>query len=185
MKSGFLDLLLATAGWVVGKTFLFALAALTGVAIGAASLWAGTIAGGGGFGFGSGAEEGAIFSHLTTVVAVLPQCIILFWAAMFYVRSEKAGGREWLMIAAAEALLLTGCFTLALPGGSGAPIIAWCVCIGLLAGLKKIANKFGHRQVQRGVDHLEKLKADNALRRVEMTAKYGTVSTGAEELGIL
>ncbi|WP_367870108.1 hypothetical protein [Luteolibacter sp. Populi] len=183
MKSGFLDLLLATAGWVVGKTCLFALAALTGIAIGAVALWAGTMAGGGGFGFPTG--ESPIFGQLSTVIALLAQGVILFWAAMFYVRSEKAGGREWLMIAAGEALLLTGCFSLALPGGLGASIVSWCVCLGLLAGLKKIASRFGHRQIQRGIDHLEKLKEDNARRRVEMTAKYGTVSTGAEELGIL
>lgn len=183
MKAGFIDLLLSTIGWVVGKTALFALAVMLGILTGGAGLWLGTMAGNGSFGFRAG--ELPIFGYLTVVGAILPQVLLMLWAGFAYVRSEKAGAWEWLRVVALQAALMLICFALAMPEGILPQLVAWTVALGLLALMAKGLRKAGDHQLQRGLNHLEKLKEDNARRRQELHAKFGTVSTGAEDLGIL
>jgi hypothetical protein len=183
MKAGFLDLLLGTVAWVVGKTFLFALAVMLGLLTGGAGLWLGTIAGQGEFGFRAG--DLPIFGYLTVVGAILPQVLLMLWAGFVYVRSEKAGAWDWLRVVAMQAALLLICFALALPQGLMPQMVAWGVALGLLALQAKMVRKSCNIQLQRGINHLEKLKEDNVRRREELNEKFGTVSTGAEELGIL
>ncbi|WP_035611653.1 hypothetical protein [Haloferula sp. BvORR071] len=182
MKSGFLDLLIGTTAWVVGKTALFGLATILGLLTGGAGLWAGTALGSGNFGFRAG--DLPIFGYLTVVGAVLPQFLLMLIAGYRYVRSEEAGAREWLQLVALQAALLLICFALALPEGLLPQIVAWIVTGALFAGQVKIAARYSSFQLDRGVDALEKLKADNARRRLELNLKYGTVSSGADELGI-
>jgi hypothetical protein len=183
MKAGFIDLLLSTIGWVVGKTALFALAVMLGIVTGGAGLWLGSMAGDGGFGFRAGDQ--AIFGYLSVVGAILPQVVLMLWAGISYVRSEKAGAWAWLRVVAMQAALMLICFALAMPEGILPQVIAWGVALGLLALMAKIVRKVGNHQLQRGLNHLEKLKEDNVRRREELKEKFGTVSTGAEELGIL
>lgn len=183
MKAGFIDLLLSTIGWVVGKTALFALAVMLGIVTGGAGLWLGTMAGQGDFGFRAG--DLPIFGYLTVVGAILPQVLLMLWAGFCYVRSEKAGAWEWLRVVALQAALMLICFALAMPTGILPQLVAWGVVLGLLAVMAKIVRKAGNYQLQRGMNHLEKLKEENVIRRQELQKKFGTVSTGAEELGIL
>ncbi len=183
MKSGFLDILLGAVGWVVGKTALFFLAIMLGIITGGAGLWLGTWAGGGEFGFHTG--EIPIFGYITVVAAILPQVVLMLWAGFLYVRSEKAGAWEWLRVVAMQAGLMLICFALAMPVGILPHVVAWSVALGLLALQAKLVRKAGKVQLKRGLNHLDKLKEDNVRRRQEMHTKFGTVSTGAEELGIL
>jgi len=165
---------------VVGKAFLFAIAVMAGIAISGISLWAGTYAGGGEFGFEAGKP---IQEHLKVVMAVLPQIILLLWAGMLFVRSEKAGPRHWMIVAGFEALLMTGCFAAALPGGLLAQLVTWMVVITLIGGLATSVEASQTWQARRGADHLESLKEADVRRREELRGKFGTVSAGAEELG--
>lgn len=183
MKSGFLDILLGAIGWVVGKTALFALAVMLGILTGGAGLWLGTMAGAGEFGFRAG--DIAIFGYLTVVGAILPQVVLMLWAGFCYVRSEKAGAWEWLRVVAMQAALMLICFALAMPTGILPQLVAWGVALTLLALQAKLLRKVGSVQLERGLSHLEKLKEENTRRRQELNTKFGTVSTGAEELGIL
>ena len=183
MKSGFLDLLLSTAGWVVGKTALFFLAIILGIITGGTGLWLGTMVGQGEFGFRAG--DNPIFGYLTVVGAILPQVLLMVWAGIIYVRSEEAGAWQWLRVVAMEAGLLLICFALAMPSGILPQVVAWGAALGLLALQAKLVKKLGYRRVERGENHLEKLLADNVRRRQELNEKYGTVSTGAKDLGIL
>jgi hypothetical protein len=183
MKAGIIDLFVDSFGWVLGKTFLFALAVMTGMAIGGFALWAGTKTGGDAFGFNGG--EASIFSHLASVIAILPQIVLLFWAGMVFVRSEGAEMRHWGYVASLEALLLTVCFSKALPGGVGAQIVAWTVTLVSIGVLRVCLRKIEGWKMQRGMDHLAQLEEFNNARRAELKEKFGTENTSARELGFL
>ncbi|MEK7953528.1 hypothetical protein [Luteolibacter soli] len=182
MKSGIIDIFLDAFGWVLGKTGLFALAILTGIALGALGLWAGTMSGIGTFGFRA---DKPILEHITWVGAILPQVLLMFWAGMLFVRSEAVGAKHWGQVVAAQALLLVFCCADAMPEGLLPRMIAWSIVAvgiaGMAAGLRWLAGWVQRR----GEAHLAHLEEENALRREELKEKYGTVSVGARELGIL
>jgi vacuolar-type H+-ATPase subunit I/STV1 len=182
MKSGIIDIFVDAFGWVLGKAGLFVLAILTGLSVGASGLWAGTMMAGGSFGFQA---EKPIFEHLTWVSAILPQVLLMFWAGMVFVRSEAAEAKHWGQVAAMQALLLTVCCSGALPDGLFPRVVAWSIVLaGIAAVVAGLHGVEGWRQ-RRGEEHLARLEKMNALRREELKAKFGTVSVGARELGIL
>jgi hypothetical protein len=182
MKSGIIDIFIDAFGWVLGKAGLFVLAIATGVAIGASALRAGTMSGGGVFGF---RDVASIPGFLMWVSAILPQGVLLFWAGMIFVRSETVEGKHWGQLAALQAILLTACCSKGLPGGFFPPVVAWSVVFAgiaaVMAGLRRLE---GWRQ-RRSEEHLAHLEEMNALRREELKARFGTDSAGARELGIL
>jgi hypothetical protein len=182
MKAGIIDIFLDSFGWVLGKTTVFAFAVMLGVAIGSCALFAGTRVGGGELEFSPGALP--IYQYLGVVTAILPQLLVVFWAGMVFVRSESASAGHWVSIVAAEALVLTGCFSRALPG-TLAQVVAWIVTLSLIGGVAAIISKLEHWKVKRGVDHLERLQEENLVRRAGLKEKYGTENAGAGELGIL
>lgn len=181
MKAGFIDLLLDSIGWVLLKTLVFALAIFAGVGIGMVALTVGTGLGGGGFGFDAGMP---IQGGLMYVLAVLPQVAFVFWAGMWFVRSENVEAKHWMIIAGLQAYLLTGCFMTAMPGGIFARVVAIAVTTGLVIGLNRCVRRYGAYQFRRGLDHFDLLMSENVARREELKKKFGTVSSSAEELGI-
>ncbi len=183
MKAGIIDLFVDSFGWVLGKTLLFALAVMGGLAIGGFGLWAATQAVSGEFAFQAGGIP--VFHHLSWVTALLPQILLLFWAGMVFVRSEMAEMKHWGQVAAIQALLMVGCFARALPDGMLPQILAWGLTLGGIAGLFALLRKIGSWQLNRGMDHLARLEELNNARRAEMKEKFGTENTSARELGIL
>ncbi len=181
MKAGFIDLLLDSIGWVLLKAAVFALAIFAGVGIGVLALMAGTSLGGGGFGFDAGMpiQEGLMY-----VLAMLPQVAFVFWAGMWFVRSENVEARHWTIIAGLQAYLLTGCLMTAMPGGIFPRIVALAVTTGLMIVLSRGVRKYGNFQYRRGLDHFDLLMSENVARRAELKEKFGTVSSSAEDLGI-
>jgi hypothetical protein len=184
MKAGFIDLLLDSIGWVLLKTLVFALAIFAGVGIGMVALMVGTGLGGGEFGFDSSAAM-PVQGGLMWVMALLPQVGFVFWAGMWFVRSEKVEAKHWTIVAGVQAFLMTGCLMTALPGGIFPRIVAFAVTTGLMIGLNRCVRRYGAYQFRRGVDHLDLLMAENVARRKELKEKFGTVSSSAEDLGIL
>jgi hypothetical protein len=183
MKAGFIDLLLDSIGWVLVKAWVFALAILTGVGMAILALMAGTAVGGGGFGFAAGSGM-PIQEGLMWVLALLPQVAFVFWAGMYFVRSENVEARHWTIIAGLQAYLLTGCLMMAMPGGIFARVVAVAVTTALMIGLSRGVKKFGNFQYRRGLDHFDLLMSENVARRKELKEKFGTVSSSAEDLGI-
>lgn len=181
MKAGFIDLLLDSVGWVLLKTFVFALAIFAGVGIGILALIIGTSVGGGRFGFESGMP---VQGGLRWVMALLPQVAFVFWGGMWFVRSENVEAKHWTIVAGLQAFLLTACLLTALPGGVFTRVVALAVTTGLMIGLNRCVRKFGAYQYRRGLDHFDLLMAENVARRAELNEKFGTVSSSAEELGI-
>ena len=183
MKAGIIDIFADSFGWVLGKTTLFAMAVFLGLGIGASGLWLGTIVGSGEFRFESGSKP--IHQQLSVVTAILPQVLVIFWAGMVFVRSEKAAVRHWVTIVGLEALTMTACCARAIPGGWFAVMAAWMATIAGIAAVYYAVVSLERRQLKRGLDHLERLQMANSIRREEMKRKYGTESTSAHDLGIL
>ena len=129
VKAGIIDILVDSFGWVVGKALLFALAVVAGFGMGVIALAAGTAAGGGGFGFAS--INPGIHTHLVVVASLLPLVACVFWAGMWFVRSENAGAREWGVIAGIHTILLVACFTAALPSGWLSKAAAWGLALAM------------------------------------------------------
>ncbi len=182
MKADIIDIFVDGCGWVLGKASLFALAIAMGIGMGAVALAAGTFTGGGGFGFARNAAP--IYGHLIIVCVLLPLAVGIFWTGMWFVRSENTGVREWGIIAAVQALLVTGGFCTALPGGWLPQLAAWSLAIAMPAMLGAGLWSFQQWRVQRWAAGLIELQAINAARRAELKAKFGTESAGSQELGI-
>jgi hypothetical protein len=182
MKAGFIELLVESIGWVLVKTLVFALAILAGVGIGIVALMIGAALDGGGFGSGG---ELSVQDGLMWVMALLPQVGFVFWSGMWFVRSENVEAKHWTILAGVQAFLLTGCLMIVLPMGIFPKIVAFAVTTGLVIGLNRCVRKYGAHQFRRGVDHLDLLMAENVARRAELRKKFGTVSSSAEDLGIL
>ena len=182
MKAGIIDIFAESFGWVLGKTTLYAMAVGTGIGIGACALWAGTAAGSGELRFDAAP---GIHQHLAMVTAILPQVLVAFWMGMVFVRSENADAKHWVSVVALEALVMTACFSRAIPGGWLAQFAAWMVAVALIAAVEVAVVFLEFRKAKRGVDHLVRLLQENAGRRAALKEKVGTESAGAEDLGIL
>jgi len=181
MKSGIIDIFADAFGWVLGKTGIFLLAVVTGVVIGAAGLWAGTMAGDGVFGF---RDVASVPGFLMWVSAILPQGVLLFWAGIIFVRSENVEAKHWGQLVAMQAILLAGCCSRGLPNGLFPPLVAWSVVLGGIAAVITGLRRMERRRLRRGEEHLAQLEEMNARKREELKAKFGTVSASARELGI-
>jgi hypothetical protein len=182
MKSGIIDILVDAFGWVLGKTGLFMLAIVTGVVIGASALCAGTMSGGGIFGF---RDIASVPGFLMWVSAILPQGVLLFWAGLIFVRSEDVEAKHWGRLVALQAILLTACCSRGLPSGLLPGLVAWSIVFAGIAAVTTGLRRFACLRQRRGEEHLAHLEEMNALRREELKAKFGTESVGARELGIL
>lgn len=182
MKAGFIDILLGSMCWVLGRAALFALAILAGIGLGGFALWAATSAAGGGFGFPQGSHP--VHHYLIWIAALIPQLLLLFWAGILFVRSEGMEMKHWGRVAALQALLMVFCFSRALPDGWLAQTVAWGIVLGGAALQTLILRALERRRTRRGMDYLAALTERNAARRAELKEKYGTTSASARELGI-
>jgi len=183
MKAGIIDIFAESFGWVIGKATAFSFAVMAGVGIGLAALMAGSAVGGAPISFygpAAGMKE-----YLTYVTAILPQVIVLFWAGMIFVKSEKAEARHWLGVVALEAIFLTASFSRAIPGGVLAQVAAWVVVIGGIAAFGYAVFFLERHQTRKGINHLERLMHENAIRRAELKKKFGTESASAIDLGLI
>jgi hypothetical protein len=176
MKSGFLDLLLETCGWVVGKAFLFYFGVAAGIGMALFSIWLS----GGGLSF---AAPGS-FLALATWSLILLQFAGVFITSLWWVRSEKTGVTSWAVIASIVAALFVLLYS-----GNGSSIFSrigvWALLACCIAGLFKGMRAFRQWQVTRWTANAEQREADNAERRVVLTERFGTVSTGARDLGLM
>jgi hypothetical protein len=176
MKSGFLDLLLETCGWVVGKTFLFYFGVAAGIGMALFSIWLS--------GCGLSANPAGGLWSLALWGAILLQFAGIFLTSLWWVRSEKTGVTSWGVIASIISILWV-----ALYSGGGASIFSetamWVLLACCIGGLFKGVRAFRQWQVARWAANAEQLEADNVERRVVLTERFGTVSTGARDLGLM
>jgi len=178
MKSGFLDLLLETCGWVVGKTFLFFFGVALGMAMAVISILMG------GWVSRSSAQASVEVLSLAFWGAVVIQFGAVFIAALWWVHSEKAGIKSWRIIVTAIAIDLVAVYGHVASAGLFARIVMWIVIAAFLAGFFRLLQKFSAWQQRRFEANAARLEKENAERRVVLQERFGTVSAGARDLGI-
>jgi len=181
MKAGIIDILLDAFGWVGGKAALFYLAIFTGAGMGALALLAGMKVGKG-FDYPITGDNPIAQAAPGFVVGV-PQFALLFGVALWWVRSEKVGVRSWAVIAGVEAALVT---LFLLPGISGVfpLIVTMTVLIAETVILAKGVIAFRVLQVRRWEEDAAARLVENAHRREDLLARFGTVNSSAADLGI-
>lgn len=182
MKAGIIDILLEAAGWVWGKTFLFALAVLTGVGIAVSGLAAGARVG---RSFSIESGDG-VFADAVPVLGIgLPIAAALFITALWWVRSEKAGLTSWTAVAVSLSLVVTGSLCGGLPHRVLPHLVAWGMVAGLIVVLLKAVSAFRRWQLRRQEAHSESLANANRERREYLQKHFGTVSSSAADLGFV
>jgi hypothetical protein len=179
MKGDVIEVLAGTFGWVFGKAFLFALAVAGGVlATGLAVPASGHLV------------SAAALPYLPVRSVVLGVALVLLllfgviFSGIWFVRSESAGWRAWLGILLGQAAVLLAAYSVVWQ--PGLPVVL--VSAGLVAVLGTMVGAalwYAEAwRTSRWAGEMAQLQAENAVRRAELKARFGTESAGAAELGL-
>jgi len=184
VKIDFGDVFASGIGLLVKQLVLFILAAWLGCSLAAAAYLAGKTVEDRAFPWDStGLLLGSPVLLLT--VWLLPNIVFL---AAFGIRtviySDSAGYRTWITLIAGEALFSMAMVTHEFRREWAPLTTAWLTCL-LLIGMMGTALWFLRQwHMNRWAIELEELKAENAMRRVQLKEKFGTDSAGIDETGI-
>ncbi|MCW1887758.1 hypothetical protein OKA04_23675 [Luteolibacter flavescens] len=179
MKIDFGDVFASGVGWLLKQLFLFVASIWLGCTMGAPALNAANLADGGRF--NGGMLLGSPMLLLT--MWIIPNIFFLGAAVYWFVRNESntivacgiLAGVESLVVVAGHVKDIDGWLPLS---------AAWATWI-MLTGMLATGLWFLHQwQMNRWAIQIQELKAENAMRRVELKEKFGTDSAGVDETGM-
>lgn len=180
MKIDFGDVFASGIGFLFKQIFLFLLAIWAGCTAGAISLLAAACVNAGKF----------IPDALAILIAspmlllslwIIPNVLFLGIAGFWFARSDDRPYLSWGIVAGIEALIVV-LGHLEEVSDSWLPLtVAWVVCISLMGMVGTGLWFLRQWHINRWACELTMLKAENAVRRSELKAAYGTDSVGNDE----
>ena len=179
MKIDFGDVFASGIGWLVKQLLLFLASIWLGCTMGGAALAAGRLSKGWSF-------DGDLLLYspaLLLSIWIIPNVCFLGASIYWFVRNETNTLLACGILAGVEALICVAGRTGWLYGWL--PLsIAWVTCVVLIVMMATGLWFLRQWQLNRWAMELEGLKAENAMRRAELKAQFGTDSAGVDETGI-
>jgi hypothetical protein len=173
------DVFASGIGWLVKQILLFVASIWLGCTMGAAAILAGELTRGWDF-------DGELLLHsplLLLTIWIIPNVCFLGASIYGFVRNETNTPLACGILAAVEAVVCLAGKTTWLRGWL--PLsVAWVTCVVLIAMMVTGLWFFRQWQLNRWAIELEELKAENAMRRVQLKEQFGTDSAGVDETGI-
>lgn len=180
MKIDFIDVFASGIGFLFKQLFLLLLAIWAGCTVGAISLIAAEVVSSGKFGSDSLAIIIAS-PMLLLSLWILPNVLLLGISAFWFVRSDDFPHLSWGIVAGFEALIVVLGNLKQVADTWQSLSVAWVLCV-ILIGMVGTGLWFLRQwQINRWACELTMLKAENAVRRSELKAAYGTESVGHDE----
>lgn len=178
MKFDFGDVFASGIGWLMKQIALFVASIWLGCTMGGAAILAGRLTRGWGFD-----SELLLYSPLLLLtIWIIPNVCFLGASMYWFVRNETNTPLACGIIAGVEAVVC-------LAGQAGRlrgwlpQSVAWVTCLALIAMMATGFWFFRQWQINRWAIELEELKAENAMRRVQLKEQFGTDSAGVDETG--
>ena len=179
MKIDFGDIFASGIGWLVKQLLLFLASIWLGCTIGGAALAAGRLSRGWSF-------DGDLLLYSPALLLslwIIPNVCFLGASIYWFVRSETNTPLACGILAGVEALFCVAGRAGRISGWI--PIsVTWVTCVVLIVMMATGLWFLRQWQLNRWIIELEGLKAENAMRRLELKQKFGTDSAGVDETGI-
>ena len=180
MKLDFTDVFASGIGFLFKQIFLFVLAIWAGCTAGAISLIAAECV-----------NSGKLIPDALAILIASPGLLLSVWiipnllflgiAMFWFVRSDDRPYLSWGIVAGIEALAVV-LGHLKEVADSWLPLtVVWVVFISLMGMVGTGLWFLRQWQINRWAGELTMLKAENAVRRSELKATYGTESVGNDE----
>ena len=178
MKFDFGDVFASGIGWLMKQIALFVASIWLGCTMGGAAILAGGLTRGWSFD-----SELLLYSPmLLLTIWIIPNVCFLGASMYWFVRNETNTSLACGIIAGVEAVVCLAGKATWLRGWLPQSV-AWVTCLALIGMMATGLWFLGQWRINRWALELEELKAENAMRRVQLKEEFGTDSAGVDETG--